>query len=206
MGVGLQTICSQAFQQKYNALIFFDQDTGFNNETLDTINKFYSLYKNLLNERYSSVVFNSKNYNSNKDINLHSFNNVLLSRNSGSLYILKNLYKMNWHNERYFVDGVDYEFCLNSLLNNYRIGEYSCTPGFDHKIEQGDEVYVFFSRSYSIRKYSWSRILDTTNSSIKIICKAVFSGKFYFGIRITRLLIIYLTTQITVRVFHLFGV
>jgi len=198
LGIGLSTVCAEAYYGGYPALIFFDQDTSFSTETLIAIEKYYIDNKDLVSN-YSSVVFNSRNIGLKNNEFVNCFGDVLLSRNSGSLFFLENLRKMNWHNEKYFVDGVDYEFCLNSQLNNFRIGEYSCTPGFDHAVEQGDKKYKFFGKTYSTRKYSWYRIVDTANSSVKLIFRSVLHGEIQFSVRITRLLLIYIVTQLLVR-------
>ena len=200
LGIGLSTICAQAYYDDCPALVFFDQDTFFSAETLIAIEKYYINNQHLVSN-YSSVVFNSRNIGQKNNGFVNCFEDVLLSRNSGSLFFLENVKRMNWHNEKYFVDGVDYEFCLNSQLNNYRIGEYSCTPGFDHAVEQGDKKYKFFGKTYSMRKYSWYRIMDTAHSSVKLIFRSVFHGKIQFAVRITRLLSIYIVTQLLVRVY-----
>lgn len=200
LGIGLSTICAQAYYDNYPALVFFDQDTSFSTETLNAIEEYYINNQHLISN-YSSVVFNSRNIGQKNNDFVNCFEDVLLSRNSGSLFFLENLRKMNWHNEKYFVDGVDYEFCLNSQLNNFRIGEYSCTPGFDHVIEQGNKKYKLFGKMYSMRKYSWYRIMDTTHSSVKLIFRSVFHGKIQFAVRVTRLFLIYIVTQLLVRAY-----
>jgi len=198
LGVGLSTLCAQAYCDDYPALVFFDQDTYFNTETLITIEEYYINNQHLVSN-YSSVVFNSRNVGQKDNEFANCFEDVLLSINSGSLFFLENVKRMNWHNEKYFVDGVDYEFCLNSQLNNFRIGEYSCTPGFDHTVEQEDKKYKFFGKAYSMRVYSLNRIVDTANSSVKLIFRSVLHGKIQFAVRITRLLLIYIVIQLLVR-------
>lgn len=200
LGIGLSTLCAQAHYDAYPALVFFDQDTSFSTETLIAIEKYYINNHHLVSN-YSSVVFNSRNIGQKNNGFVNCFKDVLMARNSGSLFFLDNLEKMNWHNEKYFIDGVDYEFCLNSQLNNLRIGEYSCTPGFDHVIEQGNKNYKLFGKMYSMRRYSLYRIMDTTHSSVNLIFRAVFHGKIQFAVRVTRLFLIYIVTQLLVRAY-----
>jgi rhamnosyltransferase len=198
LGVGISTVCAQAYYDDYPALVFFDQDTSFNIETLLAIEDYYIDNQHLISN-YSSIVFNSKNIEQKNNDFFNCFKDVSLAINSGSLFFLENLKKMNYHNEKYFVDTVDYEFCLNSQLHNLKIGEYSCTPGFDHKIEQGDKKYKIFGKAYSMRAYSLNRIADTVNSSIRLILRSVFHGKIQFAVRIARLLLSYIVIQIFVR-------
>ena len=200
LGIGISTVCAQAYYDAYPALVFFDQDTFFTAQTLIAIEEFYTNHHHLVSN-YSSVVFNSRNVEQKDNEFANCFKDVLLSRNSGSLFFLENVKRMNWHNEKYFVDGVDYEFCLNSQLNNFRIGEFSCTPGFDHTVEQGDKEYKFFGKVYSMQVYSLNRIVDTANSSVKLIFRSVLHGRIQFAVRITRLLLIYIVTQLLVRAY-----
>ncbi len=196
LGLGISFICAQAFYEGNSALIFFDQDTIFNHETLKFIKEYYLQHPEF-ESKYSAVVFNSKNKG--KEINGECFKNVPLAINSGSLFYLSNLKNMKWHSEKYFVDCVDYEFCFRSRKNGLLIGEYSCTPGFDHVTEQADKEYTIFGRSYLSRAYSSSRILDASISSVKLIFKALISGDIGFSLKIAKLFFIYIASQISVR-------
>jgi rhamnosyltransferase len=107
---------------------------------------------------------------------------------------------MGWHNEKYFVDCVDYEFCLRSQDAGLKIGVYKCTPGFDHVSEQADKRYRLFGKLYSFRAYPMFRIKDTCSASVKLIAKAFFLGRFKFAVKLSRLLCIYISFQIAARV------
>ncbi len=202
LGLGISSVCAQAYSDGHSALLFFDQDTIFNNDTLNFIENFYVNHSGL-SEKYSAITFNAKKFNSliNHNQNIH---NVLLLINSGSLFFLKNLKKLNWHNEKYFVDCVDYEFCLNSKISGFEIGEFSFTPGFDHFSEQDDKGYNIFGRVYSMRAYSLSRIYDTFSASVKLMFKSLVAVQIKFFFVILKLLVIYIATQFFVKIFGWF--
>jgi rhamnosyltransferase len=197
LGLGMASVCAQAYSDGHSALLFFDQDTIFNNDTLSFIEEFYVKHSDL-SAKYSAIAFNAKKLNSSTNQNIH---NVLLSINSGSLFFLENLKKINWHNEKYFVDCVDYEFCLNSKILGFEIGEFSLTPGFDHFSEQDDKHYKIFGRIYSLRTYSLTRVYDTCLASLKLIFKSIMAFQIKFFLVILRLLVIYIATQFFVRIF-----
>lgn len=206
LGFGISSVCAQAYYDSYSALLFFDQDTVFDKNTLDFIEDFYIYNANITN-RYSSIVFNSKNIGDvgarfSDPANRFIFKDVLMAINSGSLYFLENLKKINWHNETYFVDCVDYEFCLNSNNNNLKIGECSLTPGFDHESEQGDGKYKIFGKSYSTREYSMSRIRDYISASLRLLISSVRTRNFSFAVETCRLLAGYLVYQFIARVIN----
>ncbi len=195
LGFGLSSVCAHAYYDDYPALLFFDQDTAFTSETLEFIEEFYMGHKGLaLN--HSAVVFNSSKRKGNQS---GCFTEVSLARNSGTMFFLENLKKIDWHNERYFIDGVDYEFCLRSLIHEFKISEFSCTPGFDHTTEQEDEEYSFFGMKLLMRKYSLKRIGDVIKSSLKIVLSSIFHGRISFMLKIIKLLSIYIVAQFLVR-------
>lgn len=200
LGLGISFVCAQAFYENNSALVFFDQDSVFNEDTLNFIEEFY-LSRPELELTHSAVVFSAKDYATQR--NQDCFKNVSLAINSGSLFYLGNLKKIGWHNSKYFVDCVDYEFCLRSKINGFKIGEYSCTPGFDHSIEQVDKGYRIFSKIYLMRAYPLFRMLDTTKSSIRLISYSLFTGNVKFAVNIARLFLVYAATQVVVRFFIL---
>jgi rhamnosyltransferase len=202
LGFGISSVCAEAYYDSYPALIFFDQDTVFDRSTLDFIEDFY-ICNFSITHNYSAIVFNSKNIDcvgTGEGNNKFIFKDVLISINSGSLYFLENLKKINWHNETYFVDGVDYEFCLNSNNNNLKIGECSQTPGFDHEAEQGSIKYKICNRLFSTRVYSLTRIIDATVASLRLLIKSIKTMNFSFALKISRLLTGYFAHQLIARI------
>ena len=200
LGLGVSAVCAQAYYENHSALVFFDQDSIFNEKTLNFIEKFYVEHPEL-GGTHSAVVFNASRGSQEQEKDC--FKDVPLAINSGSLFYLNNLKTLNWHNESYFVDGVDYEFCLRSKMNGFKIGEYSCTPGFDHSTEQADKRYTIFGRAYAMRAYAFSRIVDVSISSLKLMFSALIGGSVKFAFRIVRLWVIYLAIQVLVRLLNL---
>lgn len=198
LGRGIATICAQAYYDYNSALVFFDQDTVFNNETLHFIDNFYK--ENLgMAVSYSAVLFNSKSNLASVNDNKKYLKTVSLAINSGSLFVLKNLKEMNWHNDKYFVDCVDYEFCLNSLIHGFEILEFSATPGFDHTSEQDDSEYAVFGSTYLLRAYPKKRIINTCFASLKLLYRSLSVLEMRFFISIFKFIAIYIATQVFVR-------
>lgn len=202
LGLGIAAVCSQAFYDRHQALLFFDQDSVFDVRTLDFIERF-QLEQPELGRTHSAVVFHARK--STTQGKGDCFRDVPLAINSGSLFYLDKLKALDWHNAKYFVDCVDYEFCLRSKRMGFRIGEYSCTPGFDHSIEQPDKIYTLFGWRYAMRAYSPTRIWDKSRSSLKLIGSAFFSGEIAFAMSVARLFAIYMAVQVLVRVLNLVG-
>lgn len=205
LGVGLSTICAQAYYDSFLTLLFFDQDTIFNQETIGFVQEFCSGSLKQIQNKYSMVVFGENGHRIEDKRTLvlsgkFDLVDVSLAISSGSLFILENLKKIGWHNEKYFVDGVDYEICLKSLANNFKIGKCFNTPGFDHSSEQPDKAYKIFGASLSLRCYSIFRIIDTTKSNTRLLFSSLKMGQFKFAVSIMRSYAIYAVAQLLARV------
>jgi rhamnosyltransferase len=184
-------------------LLFLDQDTKFTLATLNFINTTLVELKNDFN-LYAAIQFSNKILSSDvveRKCKLEQ-KNLLIS--SGSLFNLKNLKKINWHNPNYFVDGVDYEFCLRANFSGYLLGECSNTPGFDHVTGQADKSYHIFKRKLFLRVYNSYRIRDILNAYIKLFVLSIIYCKFYYTLIFIKSFMIFSFYQILVRILNLF--
>lgn len=204
LGYGLAAICAHAYYSAFPTLLFFDQDTVYSDKTLAYISDYYEANRNLA-DSYSAVTFNSKNIDGPRPQG-SAVTDVRLAINSGSLYFLKNLKKMNWHSTRYFVDCVDYEFCMSSNRYHFKIGEHAYTPGFDHCSEQGDTRYKVFGKVLPMRPYPCSRIRDSYSASVRLIMKSIFTGNFAYTVILSSAIHKYLFVQFYVRIARLFHI
>lgn len=199
LGVGLSDLCQVACKENFEVVLFFDQDTVFNLETISYIKNYLHKFKLDLEVNYSAIAFSGvQSNNSNSDEN-EMVADVDLIINSGSLFFLKNIEKIGWHNKSYFVDGVDYEFCLRSHAAGFKTGKHLNTPFFDHETEQPDKIIKIFGKRLLIRKYSVSRMKDASSSYFRLIYSALSMGQIRFAILFSRSFLIYIFGQILAR-------
>ncbi|GAA4012833.1 hypothetical protein [Actimicrobium antarcticum] len=196
LGLGMSSICAQAYYEGNSALLFFDQDTIFESATLSFIESYY-INHNILEATYSAVVFDASNRQNSTSGDV--LQDVKVAINSGSLFFLKNLKNIGWHNESYFVDGVDYEFCLNSKRNGFKVGKFARTPGFDHSTEQADKKYRIFQKTLILRAYPLFRVRDNLKSSCKLLFSALLSFEFEFAALILKFASVFLVVQVLSR-------
>lgn len=202
LGVGLASVCAQAYYDGFAALLVFDQDTVFDRSTLDFISGFLAA-KPKVGRTHSAVVFNAKRVGEATATDRFAHRDVLVAISSGSLFYLDNLRRIGWHNPTYFVDCVDYEFCLNSSNHRLLIGECSTTPGFDHETEQADHTRTVFGQRRRLRRYSWARVTDAVVASTRVLGTALVAGNGQFAFAISRLFAGYLWWQVVSRVLRL---
>jgi rhamnosyltransferase len=200
LGIGLYELCRSAYFENFESLLFFDQDTKFNLDTISFIKKFFIEHNADLVKNYSTVCFSGAQEHNQSYAGHELCLDVDFAINSGSLFFLENLEKIGWHNPSYFVDGVDYEFCLRSHIVGFKIGKFLSTPFFDHVAEQPDEVIEIFGKGLLIRKYSAARIKDAVHSYIRLIQTATSKGQFRFAMLFCRSFLIYIFGQILARV------
>lgn len=197
IGIGLSVLCSTAFHDGCQYLIFFDQDTGFTTETLNFINEFIETHDGSQIAENAAIVFESGKVEPEKRFDLRK---VDLAISSGSLFVLENLKKMGWHNERYFVDGVDYEFCLRARHAGLGIVKCIDTPGFDHVSEQPDEIFAFCGKKLLFRVYLFARIRDTLGSYVRLLIAALTKFDFKMVYLFARSMAIYCAGQVISRI------
>lgn len=164
LGFPLTLLPATAYADGWDRLLFLDQDTGISAQTLDFISDFNTRQADLADKGYSVVTFDGKSMATATEIIDAKF-----TINSGSLFILENLKKLNWHNESYFVECLDYEFCLRSIIEGFRIGKVYNTPGFDHSSEQPDRIVTLMGRALPVRRYRFARVKDAFYAYLKLM-------------------------------------
>tara|TARA_B110000003_G_scaffold255543_1_gene272419 strand:+ start:32274 stop:33089 length:816 start_codon:yes stop_codon:yes gene_type:complete len=193
---GLKKIASFAHEKGFDSMLYFDQDTLFSEETIKFVIKILQRNPQIKSSFSAiSITENGPFYKSSSDIE-----ETMLIRNSGTIFFLDNLKKINWFDTSFFVDGVDYEFCLRSKLHKFKIGVIGPAPGFDHVSEQGYSEYNILSKSLIGREYEFNRLTDVSFSSLRIFVKAVKNLQIIFALRVVKLLFIFLIMQLIFRI------
>ena len=199
LGCGLASICASAFYEGHNALVFFDQDTVFTERTLEFVSGFLEERGPSVRATHSAIAFKSPGPKGEREDSQYSLNDVRLAISSGSLFFLENLRRVNWHNTKYFVDCVDYEFCLRSARYGLKVAECFGAPGFDHRSEQADTEFVVFGRSVFIRRYSRVRVRGTIAGSLRLMGVSLLSLRLGYFRELLRFLCSYTLRQMAAR-------
>ena len=99
LGRGLNSLGQYAYSRKKDALLYFDQDTLFDLNSINYINEVFikdeSHFKKL-----ASIFFTNKARKSQKRY-------VIMPHHSGMLFNLENLKLVGWHNKNIFLDVLD---------------------------------------------------------------------------------------------------
>jgi len=172
---GLKILTEKALLDGHKALLYFDQDTDYTSATLQYISTYFCFVRESTPDIYSTIacttfrdtrsICKKYNYISTVKLGEYSLEKVFFTINSGSLYFLENTSVHSLFDEKFFIDGVDYVFCINAIKQKFDVTEIYSTPGLDHESEQGN---LSFGKLNG-RIYSYSRIIDFLNSHIKIL-------------------------------------
>lgn len=193
IGYALSTLCATAYAHGYPRLLFLDQDTGISGQTLEFIETFPQSLPADIQQQYAALVF------SGHPAADHSVQEVRLAISSGSLFNLSALQQIGWHNEKYFVDCVDYELCVRARRCGFKIGLIRNTPDFDHVTEQPDQTLNLFGKQLLVRRYSATRIKDALGAYLKLIVGGLFQNRPSDTYALTRSLGLYIFGQLTSR-------
>jgi len=143
-----------AIENGSNWLLTMDQDSKFTNNNLRYLIE-YTLEKNDKNIGIISPLHSTHLKNSKKLVNEE---NVMTVMTSGNLINLDAFKLIGGFKEYYFIDAVDWEYCLNLNINNFKVirfnksilehnlGEISLHKNFFHK-----EIEIY--NHNKIRKY-----------------------------------------------------
>lgn len=193
IGYALKAICATAYAHGNQHLIYFDQDTSYTPQTLNFINDHVNFLPSSSLEYYAALVFSRKSVCSSQLLESS------LAISSGSLFNLGVLKKIGWHNHKYFVDCVDYEFCIRARRLGYKIGVISNTPDFDHVSEQPDRPIVFCGKQMLVRRYSLVRNVDALSAYAKLIIREAIKGNIQGAVILLRSMMIYTLGQLIAR-------
>lgn len=193
IGYSLATLCATAYAHGYARLLFLDQDTGISGRTLEFIQTFPQSLPGNVQQEYAVLVF------SGHPAADHSIQEVRLAISSGSLFNLAALQQLGWHNEKYFVDCVDYELCIRARRFGFKIGLVRNTPDFDHVTEQPDQTLNLFGKQLLVRRYSAARIKDALGAYLKLILGGLFRNRPGDTYALTRSMGLYIFGQLASR-------
>ena len=193
---GISTITSNAYFDGFKSMVFFDQDTYISNKTLEYIKLKFEKLKD-----FAAILFTN-----NSNLKTEKYENRDLIINSGSLFNLSILKILNWHNTNYFVDGVDYDFCLRAKKMGYKIICDFSTPDYDHETGQDDKSYFLLGIKLRLRAYKLNRILDTLGAYTKLILTSFYFFQFRLLFKFIYFFTLYCFGQILVRFLILFNV
>ena len=178
VGVALQRLMRQAETTGIEQLLYFDQDTFFSSDSLQWIEEWMQIHtKDLQKYTILNFVGNSPQ----RDIKSACIEEKSLVINSGSLFNVGAALKFGGHNEKYFLECVDYEFCLRVAQQGGVMGAVKGCPDLDHFIEQPLKSIDILGRKYQFRFYPIRRTMSFIVTLLKLATISLILGPRKYG-------------------------
>jgi len=171
LGSALSCIESYLLKNEFGYYVFFDQDTIVPSVIWKKISKSY--IKDFSKQNTGLVFYTAGEVS----------NNIVI--NSGSLFSLDIINRLGKHDDNYFVEGVDYEYCLRLKKEGYEI-KTIVLPEIDHYSMQDGFTRNILGMSFNFRVYGNSRLLDFNEAHIKLLKSSIVQmqlGFFCFFIK-----------------------
>ena len=129
IGVALYTLTQKAYEDGWEYFLYFDQDVIFSHDTISWIEQWLTHYQPT--EKDGLIWFNYKDFGV-KDPSMVLPQPIKVAISAGSLFRLSAAKEIGWHTTTWFMEGVDYDFCLRLAQNGFNLLEVKHCPGIDY--------------------------------------------------------------------------
>lgn len=168
--------------------VYFDQDT----KTTEAV--------------WKAVLENEGVFAARKDVGMLFLGNKkgLLSDivvSSGCVFSSEIIRRTGKHCPSYFVEGVDYDYCLQLKIAGLKIYNIYC-PGIDHQSLQDGEKLKLLGMTWLYRVYGKGRMKDFNSSHFKLIRKSIAASQLGFALFFIRSLIAFNIKEYKSRLLH----
>jgi len=186
MGISkaMNHLFKRSYQNGFKYFLCLDQDTIIHNmNIIDIQNEILEIEFKFPGHIFLGFTLNSQ-------LNKYSFQDFII--NSGTIFNLHLLKKMNYFNEEYFVDLVDYEISARAYVTNLKFINLLNNNFFDHISNQADTMHNIFGLKVKSRRYNTSRVRETIKAYFKLMFFCIKNLESIFLLKTTRSLIIYI--------------
>jgi rhamnosyltransferase len=142
--------------------IYFDQDTIVSQQAWSDI---ISTHRELFSRPDVGLIFYGNS--------VSKYPNFVI--NSGSLFSKSILISIGAHDQTFFVEGLDYEYCIRVRKNSKKIIATHC-PGIDHVSLQDCFTRSVFGYQFAFRSYGLRRLSEFNKVHIRLLKVSLLYG------------------------------
>ena len=189
IGYALNFLENIMIRDKIKNYLYLDQDTLVNIKILElALTKLHLISDNT---QYISFTFKPQ---------VSPIDEIIVPINSGTVFNLKKISDVGFHDKGIFMDGVDFAFSLRSRIKGYRQLAIDSKNTFDHVAGQDGTQFSFFGINHPLLKeYSKSRIINTISISFYLIFKSFLLRDLKFLFSMIKFINIYIIIQVYVK-------
>lgn len=200
LGVALAVLAEDALNSNYAYMINFDQDTLFTVDTIDSLNT--DFLRSAFESDYATIQVADKELMSQINAKEHcGIFEKYLTINSGSIFDLRKMSLIGFHDRSFFVDGVDYEYSFRCRSSGYRCGVIGSIPDIDHRSEQGNFAIKLFGKTLILRNYPLERVKDYNRAMFRLLVKSFYKMDLVFALLFLKHLLVYNSLAIVAKLY-----
>lgn len=199
LGPSLRIMLDLARKEGFEKLLYFDQDTDFTAASLQYMADF--LEAGYYTNEFAAIRFGEPQ---SRDLLLNRAKPQRLLISSGKLF---HLGANPRHDRSFFVEGVDYQYCLDAVAKGWKLGVVGC-PGIAHESVQPEQVYYVGRFQKAYRKYPRRRNIEITKAYLRLLGRAIVYVQPSYVQRFWRFLVNHWRVQLAVlpfRIMHAAG-
>lgn len=188
LGKALNEINNYVLKKGGAKFLYFDQDTNFNNESIN-------------------LIFDNQEYKNSQIVNYRKSKTFKVNKkkwqfiiNSGSLFDSNSIYNIGGFNEEFFVDIIDFEISYRIIKNGGEIVTIHSDIEIDHKNQQSENIITIFGKKYSlIKKYNIKRVKSIYKNT-GILLRSIIKDRSWLAfLFIVNFILIFTISRIIVR-------
>lgn len=195
LGPAMHQLLFEAWHSGIKSILYFDQDTVFTPQSLLFINGWSST---LTNPSLAAIHFQSS-----KLISTGELVQAKLFFNTACLFDLEKLRQIGWHDSSFFVEGVDYKFCLDAATAGFFLGIVGGAPGIDHERLQPNQRLSLFGKERLVRLYPAWRMRGFSWAMVRLTALSLKRKRLDYAYIFSRNLATFWVTQLLYRLLKL---
>jgi len=200
LGTALHLMMQAVAENGFSHVFYFDQDTVFTKDTMQWLRAWLDLNESRLDK---GAIWNFTD----STVPLSPAEAIILPGyllvSSGSLFSLKVLKQLGWHNPKIFLECIDYELCSRALCAGFSIAKVEGCVGIDHLSLQPRESLKLLGREFHYRIYSLARTGGFLRGLLILALGSIYRGQWVFGVKCLRNILTHVVMQIRALIFHL---
>jgi rhamnosyltransferase len=128
LGVALKALDARAFEDSYSHMLYFDEDIVFDESTLSWIHRWYNHHHPGDDVGLIWFDYNEKGEKSPQQSLAYP---IKIAVSACSLINLKAANDIGGHTDRWFLEGIDYDFCFRLVQRGYKLLGVDHSPGIN---------------------------------------------------------------------------
>jgi rhamnosyltransferase len=193
LGVAMQVLLKEAKKSDCNWALYVDQDTCF------SVHSLAWMAERLQENEGKFLKTAAVQFKGGASFSSLTVQPLLI--NSGSAFYLPNLAAWGGPDPSFFVECVDYKFCLDAAYAGFELWQATGCPDFDHERLQPVLRYPWRKGTVAFRPYPWQRHKSFVKALLRLIYIAASRKQFVYTRIFARNILTHLSTQLLAELF-----